>query len=137
MLIPQVRAVHGYVLDMPVVMHVKVVDIPFRGAAAVSLGPFVQTTEIPQLQSIDDVFDVSLVQVQQTPGPVCEKTVAIPQLHLVFFPGQGCSQCLDVQLQCRLVQTFESCAGLQLQFERGRCPCYAGAQRCCRCSSCG
>ena len=90
-----------------------------------------QTTVIPQLQSIDKVVDVSLVQVQQIPGAVCEKTVAIPQLQLVFFPGR--SQLVVV----RLVQTSENCAGPQLQFERGRCPCCAGAQRCCRCSSCG
>ena len=103
----------------------------FRGAAAVSLGPLEQTTEIPQLQSIEDVFDVSLVQVQQIPGAVCEKTVAIPQLQFVFFPGLGRSQLVVVQRQCRLVQTSENCAGPQFRFERGRCPLL------CRCSSCG
>ena len=100
----------------------------------VSLGPLVQTTKIPQPQSIDEVFDVSLVQVQQIPGAFCEKTVAIPQLQLVFFPGQGRSQLVVVQGQCHLVQTSENCAGPQLQFERGRCPCYAGVHRC---RSCG
>ena len=38
---------------------------PCHGAEDVSLGPVQQTTEIPQLQSIDEVFDVFLVQVQQ------------------------------------------------------------------------
>ena len=63
---------------------------------------------IPQLQSIDKVVDVSLVQVQQIPGAVCEKTVAIPQLQFVFFPGQGRSQLVVVQRQCRLVQTQQT-----------------------------
>ena len=35
----------------------------------------------------------------------CEKTVAIPQLQFVFFPGQGRSQLVVVQRQSRLVQT--------------------------------
>ena len=65
-----------------------------------------------------------VVQVEQIPGPVCEKTVAIPQLQLGFFLGQGRSQLVVVQRQCRLVQTSVNCAGPQLQFERGRCPCY-------------
>ena len=68
-----------------------------------------------------------VVQVQQIPGAVCEKTVAIPQVQLVFFPGQGRSQLVVVQRQCRLVQTSVNCAGPQLQFQSGRCPCYAGA----------
>ena len=39
-----------------------------RGAEAVSLGPdFQKTIVIPLLQSIDKVFDVSVVQVQQVP----------------------------------------------------------------------
>ena len=75
-------------------------------------GPLEQTTEIPQLQSIDDVFDVSLAQVQPIPGAVCEKTAAIPVLQLVLFPGQGRSQLVVVQRQCRLVQTSENCARL-------------------------
>ena len=75
-----------------------------------------QTMVIPQLQSIDKVIDVPVLLVQQIPGAVCEETVAIPQLQLVFFPGQGRSQLVVVQRQCRLVQTSENCAGPQLQF---------------------
>ena len=70
-----------------------------------------------------------VVQVQQIPGAVCDKTVAIPQLQLGFFSGQGRSQLVVVQRQCRLVQTSVNRAGPQLQFECRRCPCYAGAQR--------
>ena len=38
---------------------------PCHGAEDVSVGPVQQTIVIPQLQSIDTVFDVPLVQVQQ------------------------------------------------------------------------
>ena len=61
-----------------------------------------------------------VVQVQQIPGAVCEKTVAIPQVQLVFYTGQGRSQLVVVQRQCRLVQTSVNGAGPQLQFESGR-----------------
>ena len=54
---------------MPVVVHVKVVDTPCHGAEAVSLGSVQQTTEIPQLQYIDQVFDVL---VAQFPADSCE-----------------------------------------------------------------
>ena len=40
-----------------------------------------QTTEIPQLHSIDQVLDVPVVQVQLFTGAGCEKLVVIPQLH--------------------------------------------------------
>ena len=58
----------GLVIDMPVVVHVPGRRQHCRGAEAVSLGPVQQTTEIPQLQSIDEVFAVLPVQVQQILG---------------------------------------------------------------------
>ena len=48
---------------------VKVVDISVVAQRQFPLVLTVQqTTEIPQLQSIDEVFDVSVVQVQQVLG---------------------------------------------------------------------
>ena len=41
---------------------------PCHGAEAASLAPVQQTTEIPWLQSIDQVFDVPVAQVQQFLG---------------------------------------------------------------------
>ena len=59
----------GLVIDIPVVVvHVQVVDNTVVAQRAVSVGPLQQTTEIPQLQSIDKVFDVPLVHVQQILG---------------------------------------------------------------------
>ena len=72
-------AVLGYVIDMPVVVHVKVVDIPFVAQRQI---PLVQTTEIPQLQSIDKVVVVCA-------GPAVRtqlwETVEIPQLQPVSW----------------------------------------------------
>ena len=42
-----------------------------HGSEAVSLGPVQQTTEIPQLHSIDKVFDVPLVQSPADPVAAC------------------------------------------------------------------
>ena len=92
-----------------------------------------QTSETPQLQSIDMVYDVPLLQ-------VLEKLVEIPQLHssyscldkVVHTPvvcNDRCPDGSDARKLCR----FRSCS----TFERGRCTCYAGAQRCRRYSSCG
>ena len=61
----QCQTVHFWTgIDMPVVVRRRQ---PCRGAEAVSLGPVQQTTEIPQLQSIDQVFDVPFAHVQQFP----------------------------------------------------------------------
>ena len=49
-----------------------------------------QTTEIPQLQYIDQVFDVLVVQFQQIRVKSWE-TVEIPQLQLVFSWTSCCS----------------------------------------------
>ena len=62
--------------------------LPCHGAEDVSLGPVQQTIEILQLQSIDQVFDVLVVQFQQIRAKSWE-TVEIPQLQLVEFFGQG------------------------------------------------
>ena len=65
---------------MPVVVHRQVQFYGCqgrhhcRGAEAISVG------EIPQLQSTDKVFDVSVVQVQQVPRV---QAVRIPQLQPV------------------------------------------------------
>ena len=59
---------------------------PCHGAVADSLGLVQQTTEIPQLQYIDGVFDVLVAQVQQICAKLWEM-VEIPQLQLVS-PGQ-------------------------------------------------
>ena len=52
-------------------------------AEAVSLGPAQETTEIPQLQSIDMVFDVPVCRSSKFSGAVGEETVELPQLQLV------------------------------------------------------
>ena len=58
------QTVHfGLVFGMPVVVHVKVVDITF-----VAQRPFPLVHFIHQLQSIDKVFDVPVVRVQQVLG---------------------------------------------------------------------
>ena len=55
---------------------------PCHRAVADSLGPI--ATEIPQLQFIDQVFDVLVAKVQQIRAKSWE-TVEIPQLQLVFL----------------------------------------------------
>ena len=59
---------------------------PCHGAVADSRGLVLQTTEIPQLQCIDGVFDVLVAPVQQIRVKSWE-TVEIPQMQLVS-PGQ-------------------------------------------------
>ena len=61
---------------MPVVVHVKVVVYPVMAQR-----PFPLDIEILQLQSIDQVLDVPVVQVQVFSGAGREKLVEIPQLH--------------------------------------------------------
>ena len=78
----------GLVIDVPVVVQRQVHSSrssgrrhPCRGAEAVSVGPVQQTTEIHQLHSIDQVFDVPVAQVQLFPGAGREKLVEISQLQ--------------------------------------------------------
>ena len=61
-----------------------------HGAEDVSLGLVQQTTEIPQLQYIDQVFDVLVVQFQQIRAKSWE-TVEIPQLQLEFSWTSCCT----------------------------------------------
>ena len=61
---------------------------PCHGTVADSLGPIV--IEIPQLQFIDQVFDVLVAQVQQIRAKWWE-TVEIPQLQLIFSWTGCCS----------------------------------------------
>ena len=72
---------------------------PSHGAEDDSLGPVQQTTEIPQLQSINTMFDVLVVHFQQIRVKSWE-TVEIPQLQLVFS-WPGC--CLPVLCNNRCV----------------------------------
>ena len=59
----------GLVIDMPVIVHVKVVDIPVVTQRLFPTVQFIlQTTVILQLQSIDKVVDRPGVQVQQFLG---------------------------------------------------------------------
>ena len=51
------------VIDTPVVVHVKVVDFPVMAQMTFSLVS--ADLELSQLQSIDQVFDVLVAQVQQ------------------------------------------------------------------------
>ena len=73
-------------------------------------GRFPWTTEILQLQSIDQVLDVPVAQVQVFSGAGREKLVEIPQLQplildtVVHLPVV----CND---RCRMVQTPENCEG--------------------------
>ena len=53
-------------IDMPVVVHVKVVDYPVMAQMTFSLVPS-SDLEISQFQFIDQVFDVLVAQVQQFP----------------------------------------------------------------------
>ena len=62
----------------------KVVDNTVM-AEDVFVGPVQQTTEISQLQSIDEVFDVLLVQVQQFMVHAVRSQVEIPQLQPVLL----------------------------------------------------
>ena len=64
--------------------------LPCHDAEDVSLGLVQQTTEIPQLQYIDQVFDVLVVQFQQIRAKLWE-TVEIPQLQLEFSWTSCCS----------------------------------------------
>ena len=64
--------------------------LPCHGAEDVSLGLVQQTTEILQLQYIDQVFDVLVVQFQQIRAKSWE-TVEIPQLQLEFSWTRCCS----------------------------------------------
>ena len=79
--------------------------LPCHGAEDVSLGLVQQTTEIHQLQFIDQVFDVLVVQFQQIRAKLWE-TVEIPQLQLVFSWTRCCSpvacnkRCLWSAVQC-------------------------------------
>ena len=73
----------GLVIDVPVAVHVEVVDNTVVGAEAVSLDPAQETTEIPQLQSIDMVFDVPVCRSSKFSGAVGEETVELPQLRHV------------------------------------------------------
>ena len=61
---------------------------PCHGAVADSLGPI--AIVIPQLQYIDQVFDVLVAQVQQIRAKTWE-TVEIPQLQLEFSWTSCCS----------------------------------------------
>ena len=61
---------------------------PCHGAVADSLGPI--AIEIPQLQFIDQVFDVLVAQVQQIRAKSWE-SVEIPQLQFVFSWTGCCS----------------------------------------------
>ena len=73
-------------------------------------GRFPWTIEILHLQSIDQVLDVPVVQVQVFSGAGREKLVEIPQLQplildtVVHLPVV----CND---RCRMVQTPENCEG--------------------------
>ena len=73
----------GLVVDMPVTVHVKVVDIPVETQRLFPMSSFLQTVVIPQLQSIDKVIDVPVSRFSSSSGAVCEKTVEIPQLQHV------------------------------------------------------
>ena len=81
-----------------------------------------QTTEISQLQSIDTMFDVPAALVQQFPRV---KTVRYrdPTVALVVFllgPGRSHARCVQRQMPGWFRRRCST-------FERGRCPCYAGA----------
>ena len=67
-------------VESPQLQSFMVVAHPCHGAVADSLGPI--AIEIPQLQYIDQVFDVLVSQVQQIRALSWE-TVEIPQLQLV------------------------------------------------------
>ena len=88
---------------------------PCRGAEAVSFGPVQQTTEIHQLHSINQVFDVPVAQDQLFTGAGREKLVEIPQLH-------SSHSCLD-----KVVHTPVVCNGRCPDGSDAVCRCYAGA----------
>ena len=72
----------GLVIDMPVLVHVKVVVYPVVAQMQIPMVLTVQKNiEIPQLQSIDQVLDVPVAQVQFFTGAGREKSIEIPQLH--------------------------------------------------------
>ena len=82
---------------------------PCRGAEAVSHGAVQQTTEILQLQSIDNVSMSLLCRSSKFSSADGEETVELPQLQLVDASTLSftCpSLCND---RCRVVQTSENC----------------------------
>ena len=84
----------GLVIDMPVIVHVKVVDIPVVTQRLFPTVQFIlQTTVIPQLQSIDKVVDVPVCRFSSFSDAVCEKTVEIPQLQHVEARTLGGALC--------------------------------------------
>ena len=103
----QCQTLHfGLVIDMPVIVHVKVVDI-----TVVSHGPVQQTTEILQLQSIDKVFDVPVVQVQQ----ILRVQAVRRQSRSHSCSSLNMDVVVDMPVvcnnRCRVVENAENCEG--------------------------
>ena len=102
----------GLVIDMPVVVHVKVVVYPVVAQMQRSYVLTVQKNkEIPQLQSIDQVLDVPVAQVQLFTGAGREKSIEIPQLHSFSSLDKVVHTPVVCNDRCRMLQTSENCEG--------------------------
>ena len=84
---------------MPVIVHIKVVDIPSVAQLLFPLVFLSRPLRFPSCSPLTMCSMSLLCRSSRFSGAGREKLVEIPQLQLVFFPGQGRSQLVVVQRQ--------------------------------------